>query len=248
MGTSMGIPKNDKTNKAYPGMDGKEASTSMGIPKNDKTNKAVFAKNLRFYMEQAGVTRSELCQALGIKYTTLTDWVKGNTYPRIDKIALLAEYFDIEKSDLVEDRVKLPPDAIPYTPRPTVSIPIVGVVSCGMPLLAEDNIEGYHETPIEDITTGEVYFWLRARGDSMINIGIHEGDLLLIRQQSDVDSGDIAVVAINGDDATLKRVIKKDNAIVLQPENPAYEMRIFVGREMEDVQIRGRLMKLEKRF
>ena len=117
-----------------------------------------------------------------------------------------------------------------------------------MPLLAEDNIEGYHETPMEDITTGEVYFWLRARGDSMINIGIHEGDLLLIRQQSDVDSGDIAVVAINGDDATLKRVIKKENAIVLQPENPAYEMRIFVGQEMEDVQIRGRLMKLEKRF
>ena len=64
----------------------------------------------------------------------------------------------------------------------------------------------------------------------------------------DVDSGDIAVVSINGNDATLKRVIKKQNAIVLQPENPAYEMKIFVGKEMEEVHIRGRLMKLEKRF
>ena len=117
-----------------------------------------------------------------------------------------------------------------------------------MPLLAEDNIEGYIETPLVDLNSGEEYFWLRAKGDSMTNIGIHEGDFLLIRKQSNVDSGDIAVVSVNGDDATLKRVIKKENAIVLQPENPAYEMKIFVGKEMEDVHIRGRLMKLEKRF
>ena len=82
----------------------------------------------------------------------------------------------------------------------------------------------------------------------MINVGIHEGDLLLIRQQHDVDSGDIAVVSINGDDATLKRIIKKENALILQPENPTYETKIFIGEEMDSVQIRGRLMKLEKRF
>ncbi|MGN0136578.1 S24 family peptidase [Anaerotignum sp.] len=215
---------------------------------NDRNNKAILAKNIRHYMELNHKTRNELCEALGVKYTTLTDWVNGKTYPRIDKIQLMANYFGIEKSDLVEDRPKLPPDAIPYVPRPTVSIPIVGVVNCGVPLLAEDNIEGYHETPIDDITTGETYFWLRAKGDSMMNIGIHEGDLLLIRQQNDVDSGDIAVVSVNGNDATLKRVIKKENAIVLQPENSAYEMKIFVGKEMEEVHIRGRLMKLEKRF
>ena len=98
------------------------------------------------------------------------------------------------------------------------------------------------------MTTGETYFWLRAKGNSMINVGIHEGDLLLIRQQNDVDSGDIAVVSINGDDATLKRIIKKDNALILQPENPTYETKIFIGEEMDSVQIRGRLMKLEKRF
>ena len=215
---------------------------------NDRNSKSILAKNIRHYMELNNKSRNDMCEDLGVKYTTLTDWVNGKTYPRIDKIELMANYFGIKKSDLVEDRVKLPPDAIPFVPRPTISIPIVGVVNCGMPLLAEDNIEGYHETPADDITTGETYFWLRAKGDSMANIGIHEGDLLLIRQQNDVDSGDIAVVSINGNDATLKRVIKKQNAIVLQPENPAYEMKIFVGKEMEEVHIRGRLMKLEKRF
>ena len=64
----------------------------------------------------------------------------------------------------------------------------------------------------------------------------------------DVDNGDIAVVAINGDEATLKRVLKKENAIILQPENPAYEMKIFVGKEMENIHIRGRLMELRKSF
>lgn len=208
--------------------------------------KQTMAKNIRYYMAHHQKTRNDMCEALGVKYTTFTDWINGKTYPRIDRIEQMAVYFGIEKSDLVEDR--MPADAIPYQKRPTLPIPLVGAVSCGIPLLAEDNIEGYIETPVQDIITGETYFWLHAKGDSMINVGIHEGDLLLIRQQSDVDSGDIAVVAINDDDATLKRVIKKENALILQPENPTYETRIFVGKEIEEVHIRGRLMKLEKRF
>ena len=211
-------------------------------------SKTILAKNIRYYMEKNQKTRAALCEALDIKYTTLSDWVNGKTYPRIDKLERLAAYFGIEKSALLEDREHLPPDAIPYTPRQTRPIPIVGVVNCGVPLLAEENIEGYIETPLEDLNSGEEYFWLRAKGDSMTNIGIHPGDFLPIRKQNDVDSGDIAVVSVNGDDATLKRVIKKENALVLQPENPAYEMKILVGKEMEDVHIRGRLMKLEKRF
>ena len=215
---------------------------------NDRSSKTILAQNIRHYMEQNNKTRNDMCEALGVKYTTFTDWVNGKTYPRIDRIEQMADYFGIEKSALLEDPDRLPVGAIPYQKQPTQPIPIVGAVSCGVPLLAEDNIEGYIDTPIQDITTGETYFWLRAAGDSMRNVGIHEGDLLLIRQQNDVDSGDIAVVAINGDDATLKRVIKKENALILQPENPSYETKIFVGEEMETVHIRGRLMKLEKRF
>ena len=215
---------------------------------NDKNSKAVLAKNIRHYMELNNKTRNDMCEALGVKYTTFADWVNAKTYPRIDRIDQMAAFFGIEKSALLEEHSLFPTGAIPYQPKPTQPIPIVGSVSCGTPLFAEDNIEGYQETALQDITTGETYFWLRARGDSMVNVGIHEGDLLLIRQQNDVDSGDIAVVAINEDDATLKRIIKKENAIILQPENPAYETKIFIGKEMTAVHIRGRLMKLEKRF
>ena len=67
-------------------------------------NKEIMAKNIRHYMEKYNKTRQEMCDALGVKYTTFTDWVKGNSYPRIDKIELMANYFGISKADLVEDR------------------------------------------------------------------------------------------------------------------------------------------------
>ena len=67
-------------------------------------NKEIMAKNIQYYMDKFDKTRQDMCDALGVKYTTFTDWVKGNSYPRIDKIELMANYFGISKSDLVEDR------------------------------------------------------------------------------------------------------------------------------------------------
>ena len=77
-------------------------------------SKTILAKNIRYLMEQKQKTRTELCEALGVKYTTLSDWVNGKTYPRIDKIERMAAYFGVEKSALLEDRNHLPQDAIPY--------------------------------------------------------------------------------------------------------------------------------------
>lgn len=74
---------------------------------NGLGNKAIMAKNIQFYMDKYGKSRQDMCEALGVKYTTFTDWVKGNSYPRIDKIELMANYFGISKSDLVEDHNSL---------------------------------------------------------------------------------------------------------------------------------------------
>lgn len=115
-------------------------------------------------------------------------------------------------------------------------------------MFADSNIEGYQPTPSADILTGYEYFYLRAKGDSMINAGINEGDLLLIRKQDDVDSGDIGIINVNGDEETLKRIIKKDGAVILQPENPSYETKIYMGKELDTVHIQGRLMQVVKRF
>ena len=170
-----------------------------------------------------------------------------NKYPS-DKIEDIASFRGVSSYLMGMGRYYPPRVRIPYVPEPMVNVPLVGSVNCGTPLFAEDNIEGYIPTPESDLQTGETYFWLRAKGDSMINAGIHHGDLLLIRQQADVDNGDIADVAVNGDEATLKRVKKQENALILQPENPACEPKIFVGKDMENIHIRGRLMQLRKEF
>lgn len=73
---------------------------------SDLGNKEIMARNIKYYMDLHGKTRNEICEALGVKYTTFSDWVRGNAYPRIDKIEMLANYFGIEKSDLVEDKNK----------------------------------------------------------------------------------------------------------------------------------------------
>jgi len=71
--------------------------------KNNLGNKETMAKNIQAYMDKNNKSRSELCEALGVPYTTLTDWLKAKTYPRIDKIEMMANYFGITKADLVEE-------------------------------------------------------------------------------------------------------------------------------------------------
>ena len=74
---------------------------------NSLGNKRIMSRNIQRYMDENQKTRTDVCNDLGIKYTTLTDWLKGKTYPRIDKIELLAEYFHVSKSDLVEEQFSL---------------------------------------------------------------------------------------------------------------------------------------------
>ena len=103
----------------------------------------------------------------------------------------------------------------------TMKVPVLGAVSCGVPKFAEENIEEYVKLPTSLFGSGD-YFILRANGDSMINAGIDNGDLVLIRQQATADDGQI-VVALYEDEATLKRIYRRDGKVVLHAENENYE-------------------------
>lgn len=103
----------------------------------------------------------------------------------------------------------------------TVRVPVLGAVACGLPKLAEENIEEYVSLPVSLFGSGEFYL-LRASGESMIEAGIDDGDLVLIRQQDSADAGQI-VVALVGDEATLKRFYSERGRVRLHPENSAME-------------------------
>lgn len=124
-------------------------------------------------------------------------------------------------------------------PTPWLGIPIVGRVAAGQPILAEQNLEGMvnFETMFR---TGTETFALRVRGDSMVGAGIHDGDLVIVRQQPRVEAGEIAV-AVVGDEATVKRVFDEGDEWRLEPENPAMEP-IRVPKRENDFSIAGKVV------
>lgn len=113
----------------------------------------------------------------------------------------------------------------------TVDIPLIGVVSCGAPIFAEENIEAYIPVSISLTSPGHRYFLLRANGDSMNLSGINDGDLLLVRQQPTADNGQ-RVVALIDDDATVKQLEVTDDAVILHPKSTNKEHQpIILGRD-----------------
>lgn len=120
-------------------------------------------------------------------------------------------------------------------------LPILGIIRAGKPLFAEQNVIGYEFVDAESIKGGE-FFFLKVTGDSMIGSRIQEGDLVLVRRQAEVENGEIAIVMVNSEDATLKRVYKQDNQIVLQADNPNYPPKVYKDR---DVRIVGKVVKVE---
>ena len=188
------------------------------------------------------LTQEELAKILDVKPTAVSAWELGRNKPLMDKLDMMAHYFGVPISYFFEEnQIKRSKNHIHF-----VKLPIVGTISCGNGVIAYEDIEGYEDVPSSWLNGGE-YFFLRAKGDSMINARIMDGDLLLIRRQDDVENGDIAAVLIDGE-AVLKRVYKTDDTIILQSENPMYKPIILNKNDMKDVRIIGKLKKVVLNF
>ena len=130
-----------------------------------------------------------------------------------------------------------------------IKIPVLGRVAAGIPITAITDILDYEEISPEMIKDGSEYFALSIKGDSM-EPKISEGDVVIVRKQEDCESGQIAIVQINGDEATCKKLVKKSNGIVLQSFNPAYEPMYFSAEEIEELPLKviGRVVELRAKF
>ena len=202
-------------------------------------NKKIMAKNIQYYMDLYNKTRNDICQDLGIKYTTFTDWIKANTYPRIDKIELIANYFNIEKSDLIEEHNKesvqsdrpLPSNIILPSAH---KLPIMGTICAGDGVVCEDDYQG---TFIVDIDVKADYC-LRVHGDSMIGANIYDGDIVFISKSYDFVQDQIyAIERLDYNEASLKRVTQDGDTLILNPCNPEYHAMVT---DYEEVRIIGR--------
>jgi repressor LexA len=127
--------------------------------------------------------------------------------------------------------------------RRTREVPVLGRIAAGAPILAAEQVEEFMALPVELVGDGPV-FLLEVKGDSMIDAGIHEGDLVAINRQPDARDGEIVAALIDGEEATVKRLQRKDGKVYLHSENPAYAPMVF----SDGVELIGKVVSVLRRY
>lgn len=186
--------------------------------------------------EAKQMTQEELGRACGTTKQTIFKYENGIiTNIPLDRLETIASVLDTSPANLMgwESNAgsileELPSNMLPF--RENHQAPILGSIPAGYPALAIEEIKGYASIPYADV---ENYFFLRVQGDSMINAGIRNDDLVLIRKQSCAEDGQVVAARVNGDEATLKRYKRQGDTVLLLPENPAYELRIIPVKDFD---------------
>lgn len=206
-------------------------------------NKQIMAKNIKWYLERSGKSQKDFCRDLGFRETTVSDWLNAKTYPRIDKIEKMANYFGVDKADLVEDHTYSKSDI------PVYKIPVLGKVVAGVPIDAIENITDYIRVTNPAAANGS-YYALHVVGASM-EPEMKEGDLVIVHKQDYFDNGDICIVLVNGNEATVKKVQKNDNGITLIGFNAmVYPPHFYNAREVVTLPVRviGKVEEVRRKY
>lgn len=195
-----------------------------------------FGAKLKAIRAKNNWTQAQLAQKLHTSKQVISRYETGQRTPKITVAQAFAEALHVPLRSLLDDvstSVAIPPGLEPLPKMKQV--PLLGTIACGEPIYAAENFDGYVSSP-ESVHADMA---LRCKGDSMVNARILDGDLVFIRMQEDVENGEIAAVLIDGE-ATLKRVYKYENRVVLQPENPKYAPLVYVGEQLQDFRILGK--------
>lgn len=194
---------------------------------------------IKFLREKQGMSQQTLAEKVGFKTASAVNKIElGLRDINQTKIIAFAKALNTTPSYLMgwEDHTAIDMEASGLYPMPKmIKKPRLGRVSCGEPILAEENIEDYDEVP-EHIKCD---FTLKCKGDSMINARIYDGDIVYVKVQEAVENGQIAVVRV-GDETTLKRFYKTENTVTLMPENPKYEPMVYVNEQLNDIRVIGK--------
>lgn len=187
------------------------------------------------------LSQSDFASILGVKQNTVSNWENGIRNVDIETAKKMASFFGCSLDYLLGDEGTKSGSA--------AQIPVLGYVRAGIPATACENIIGYEEISESMAKSGE-FFALKAKGDSM-EPHIREGYTLIIRRQSDVENGEVAIALVGGEEATVKKVIKHDNGISLVPFNTAsYSPMFFTKDEISTlpVSIIGKVVEFRGRF
>lgn len=201
-----------------------------------------FSIRLKKLLTEHELTQHQLSKILNVSESTVGKWILEKSLPRMGVIQKLSEYFNVPKSYFLEKQ-----DNPEKSITKGVRIPILGRVVAGIPLEAITDIEGYEEITPKMASLGE-YFALRIKGHSM-EPQILDGDIVICKCQSDVESGNIAIVLVNGDEATCKQIKKSPEGVTLIGFNPlVYPPHFYSNKEIETlpVNVIGKVVELRR--
>lgn len=207
-------------------------------------NKQIFAENLSYYMKKKKVDRNQLCEDLGFKYSTVSEWLSAKKYPRIDSIEKMANYFGIVKSQLIEKNE--PSNISAVIPSDKIyKIPVFASVSAGFGAYADEDVVDILPMVIDNPYDVPDMIGIQVKGNSMYP-KIEDGDIIVVRKQESVDSGEVAVLLLDGNEGLVKKVVYRDDWIELHSFNPEYQTRRFEGAEVQRLRVVGKVLKVVK--
>ena len=186
-----------------------------------------FSSVLKYLRKRDGFTQSEFATRIGVSKSAVSMYENGNREPDFTTLEIIADFFNVDMNFLlgkVEQKPSTPPfhdytDIKNLMPIKTKKFPLIGTITCGKPIMAEQHFESY----VSGDANINADFCLRCKGDSMTGARIEDGDIVFVKEQPDVKNGEIAAVIID-DEATLKRINKNTSGFIfLMPENAKYE-------------------------
>lgn len=204
-------------------------------------------ERIRILRKEHNLTQEELGAKIGVQKAAIQKYEKGTVKNiKRDSLIKLAKILDTTPEYLLgwDD---MPQNTYSYDDSDHVLIPIVGRVAAGVQCLAETNILDYESVNSSDVKGSEQYVFLRVVGDSMYPVFM-EGDLVLVRCQTSVDSGSYAVVTIDGEDGVVKKIVYDEDSIELHSINPMYPVRRFEGEEVMRIRVFGLVREIKRKF
>lgn len=211
----------------------------------------ILSENLKKYRKTAGYPVRVVSEKTGIPYRTYQNYEYGRSTPPADNLRALAELYGVSMDELLGDGASdpkpLPAGAEPFTEK-LVKIPFFGDVSAGLGAYAGgEPPESFEVFPASDILSSCEYLSLRVRGDSMVP-ELKSGDIVLVRRQSIVDSGDIGVAIVDGNRGLVKRIYIQQNRITLVSVNENYSPENYVGEDANRVKILGKVVSMKRGY
>ena len=203
----------------------------------------MFAERLKEARKAKRYSQAEVSKMLGVTQQAVGKWETGRSTPDPQTVARLAEILDTPSDVLLglrkEPGVSAAVGRNAFSRYTESQIPVVGTVRAGYGALAFEEDYGSEYASVKD---PDSYFYLVVRGDSM-EPRIQDGDLALVHRQPVLDSGDLGVLIYGDGEGTLKRYVRRGNAVVLQPFNPDYEELVLRGEELEQLHVVGKVIK-----